>query len=162
MEKKFDENDTIVGMDGRCYKLIDIDETGDHPVFILSPFDMETDTDEYLYTLLFTDVKYLMWELVSACSGTESMTYGELDFLLDKVCLTLRIDYKMAVNLLGEENIIYGELINGNESKEYIAITEAQLAYLCTKSPIKSAKILGEFIIENSSEIKEAVSRINR
>lgn len=160
MKNLLESKDTIVYVDGKKYRLLDIDESGEHPVFHVSSFESEEDdNEEYTPRLPETDVKYLIWELISACPGTYCMIYGGLQFLLSEVCHTLQIEYGEAVNMLGDENIIYGVLINGegNKDEDYASITESQLAYLCTKSPLATAKKLGKFLIDNSAEIKAEI-----
>ena len=144
MINKLETKDDIVYVDGKKYE---------------SPLESEDETEEYNIGLPETDVKYLIWKLLSACPGTYYSTYVELEFLLSDVCYTLQIEDDEAVDMLGDENIIYGELINGegNKDGEYTTITEAQLAYLCTKSPLATAQKLGKFLIDNSAEIKDKI-----
>ena len=162
MRTEPETKDGIVYVDGKKYELLDIDESGEHPILNVSPLESEDETEEYNIGLLETDVKYLIWELLSVCSGTYCKTYGELEFLLSNVCYTLQIEYDEAIEMLGDENIIHGEfvdatgksLFSADEEGEYTAITESQLAYLCTKSPLATAQKLGKFLIDNSAEIK--------
>lgn len=139
--------DTKVHVDGKDYNLLGIDESGEHPIFDVSPCD----SDDEEYQRIDSDMNSLLAVIIASMQHID-LEKLEVFYNLQEICYALYIDYEDAVNAIGEENII-----KEIPKEEDYQIDTVQLMKLLRLSDFATAGKLYDFLIETSAELREGI-----